>query len=363
MSDTPNLEELLTDVSFVRWVRGEGNPAENFYWKNWMKKGQEHRELVEDAKFLLGANKHQLDSSVIEEELGKLRKMMNRRDHEDSSAPAEHLHSRFTNRKWLAAASILLIMTLLAGGLYLNYNEGTSPQDRMAKTRPVQEFQTGFGEKKTLRLEDGSEIVLNSNSQLRYDPNIKVGEDAEVWLQGEAYFDITHLENKRQRSFTVHTQDGIVQVLGTKFVINSFGEQTQAVLSKGEIKVKVENGSQNHTIEQVLRPGDLALFSGTDHSIALREVNPLVYTSWIEDKLVFEKTPMDEVSMRIENTFGVKIKITDESLQSRRLSGSIRIPNLQVLKEALAKLLDATVSEKNKVLYIEPGSDPCKAGE
>lgn len=357
MSETPNLEDLLTNVSFVCWIRDEGNPAENAHWNNWLEKDPKHYELAEEAKFLLNAAKHQLDSRAIEDELGKLRKKISRDEKEYDVALSENSKPRFSLSKWMAAASILFVMTVLGGSLYLNYHEEISRQEKVTKAAPVQEFRTDFGEKKILRLKDGSEIVLNSNSQLRYTPNIKKGEDIEVWLQGEAYFDIAHFRNERQRFFTVHTRDGMVQVLGTKFVVNSFGEETQTVLSEGKIKVSAKNELQNTNVEQILKPGDMARFGRTDERITLQEVNPLVYTSWTEDKLVFEKTPVEEVSTRIEHTFGVKIKITDESLRSRRLSGSIRIPNLEVLKEALAKLLGARVSQKDQVLYIASKAD------
>lgn len=360
MPENPNLEDLLTNISFVRWIRNEGNPTENTYWNSWLEKDPQHQELAEEARLLLKLDKHQLGSGAIEDELGKLKKNISQDKKEYGTAHVGHLPPRFSNRKWMVAASILLIMAFMGGGLYLNYNEGTSRQENVTQAAPVQEFQTGFGEKKTLRLKEGSEIVLNSNSQLRYNPNIKKGENIEVWLQGEAYFDITHYENERQRFFMVHTRDGVVQVLGTKFVVNSFGEQTQTVLSEGKIKVRVKNDSQDHRVEQILKPDDMARFERMDKAIALQEVNPLVYTSWTEGKLVFEKTPMEEVSTRIENTFGVKIVIVDETLSNRRLSGSIRIPNLKVLKEALAKLLDAKVKQKDQVLYIEPKTDTGK---
>lgn len=363
MSENPNLEDLLTNISFVRWIRGEGNPTENSYWDNWVEKDPQHRELAEEAKFLLETGKHRLDSSAIEKELGKLSSKIRQDKKKDSLAVGAPIKSRLSQRAWMVAASILLVMTLLGGGFYMNYHEETGRQEKVAEAAPVQEFRTDFGEKKTLRLEDGSEIVLNSNSQLRYNPNIKKGEDIEIWLQGEAYFDIPHYENEQQRFFTVRTRDGAVQVLGTKFAVNSFGEQTQTVLREGKVKVRAENDSQDHNVEQILKPGDLARFGRSGETIALQKVNPLVYTSWTEGRLVFEKTPVKEVSTRIENTFGVTIKITDESLRGRRLSGSIRIPNLQVLKEALAKLLDAKVRQQGDVLQIEPKTDSCGLNE
>ncbi|SHF69930.1 FecR family protein [Fodinibius roseus] len=360
MSENPNLEDLLTSVSFVRWIRDEGNPTENSYWNNWVEKDPQHHELVEEAKLLLTTEKHQLDSGDIEDELGKLRNKISWDKKEDRAVLGANISPRFSKRSWMVAASILLVLAILSGGFYMNYHEETSRQESVAEAAPVQEFRTDFGKKKTLRLKDGSEIVLNSNSQLRYNPNIKRGEDIEVWLQGEAYFDITHYGNENQRFFTVHTRDGAVQVLGTKFAVNSFGEETQTVLSEGKVKVRAKNDLQGHKVEQILKPGDLARFGRSRKTIALQEVNPLVYTSWTDDKLVFEKTPVTEVSTRIENTFGVKIKITDESLRRRRLSGSIRIPNLEVLKEALAKLLDAEVRQQGQVLHIEPKSESVK---
>src|SRR5699024_8746479 len=98
-----------------------------------------------------------------EDELGKLKNKISQDEKEHDTALAENLKPRFSLRRWVVAASILLVMALLGGRLYLNYQGETTRQEKVTQAAPVQEFQTDFGEKKTLRLKDGSEIVLNSN--------------------------------------------------------------------------------------------------------------------------------------------------------------------------------------------------------
>ncbi|MDZ7691447.1 MAG: hypothetical protein U5K69_10005 [Balneolaceae bacterium] len=65
----------------------------------------------------------------------------------------------------------------------------------------------------------------------------------------------------------------------------------------------------------------MAQFKANDNKIAVKEVNTRVYSSWTEDKLLFENTPMNQVSKRIEDTFGIKVNVHD-SLAGQVLSGS-----------------------------------------
>lgn len=354
MSKKTSIEDLMTNASFVRWIRDESTPTESNYWNTWLQEDAHHQELLKKAEFLLELDKYTLEKQNIEHEFTKLKEAISRDEqrHRSIRVRSSKIYSR--KRSWAVAAGILMIIALMSGLLLTNYNEEVNSQANLVKVAPVQEFQTDFGEKKTLRLQDGSKIILNANSQLRYDPNIKKGQNVQVWLEGEAYFDIVHYENERSRYFTVHTRDGMVQVLGTKFVVNSFGKQTHAVLNEGKVKVIVKNDSPDHVAERILKPGDMARFARAvgNKKIDIQKVNPVVYTSWIEDKMVFENTPMNEVKNRIENTFGLKVVIVNEDLLGRNLSGSIKSSDIEFLKEALSKILNARIEQRDQVLYI-----------
>src|SRR5699024_7045779 len=198
-----------------------------------------------------------------------------------------------------------------------------------------------------------SRIVLNANSTLRFSSALNNGLNTQVWLRGEAYFDIAHLEEDRRRTFTVHTGDGDIRVLGTRFTVNTFAGGTQTALEQGKINIQIkeDNGSGVPSPEFELSPGEMAQFAAGDNKIAVKEADMRLYTSWTEDKFTFAQTPMQDVARRIERTFGVDV-IVGQQYKDELVTGTVRSDNLDVLTRALGKVLHAQVHRKAGELQI-----------
>ncbi|GAA5520740.1 FecR domain-containing protein [Aliifodinibius salicampi] len=348
-----SLEDLLADKSFVLWLRGEATAEQKEYWDNWLHDNPDRQLIVREAKNIINTidNEHEVPDPY--EELEKLNQAINQYE---SHQQLNRLISSYSNRgnqsyrtmTRHATAALLAIVVLLGGALSFFYINGTlSGSQELAKTQQTERYSTDYGEKITFRLSDGSRITLNGNSNLTFSTTEKNGLSTEVWLEGEAYFQITHLEGDKQRSFTVRTNDGTVSVLGTRFVVNTFRGETKTVLEEGKVTINNPGSSANYE----LSPGELARFKADDSTITIKEVNTQVYTSWIKDKLIFENTPMTEVAKRIENTFGVKVVLSTK-LTHETLSGSIKSSNLNVLKEALEEVLHTNIKQKKEQLMI-----------
>ncbi|MGD1895272.1 MAG: FecR family protein [Cyclobacteriaceae bacterium] len=86
----------------------------------------------------------------------------------------------------------------------------------LLKADSLTEYATDYGEIRTLTLPDSSRVTLNANSAIHYAAKWDVDVAREVWLDGEAYFSVTHTQN--DQPFIVHVTDGLrVNVLGTEF--------------------------------------------------------------------------------------------------------------------------------------------------
>lgn len=359
------LDELLADVSFVRWIREESTSREERYWNQWLQEDPSHKQLVQEAKNLLIAFQKEGEIPNIQGELEELEKQL---DLEGGILNKPYTRFReskenrtlYPKRKMLAMAAVFLIAAI--AGLFTFYEYPLFQQDSGIENREeytnTQEYRTDFGEKATFRLSDDSKIILNANSHIRFFSGIDEGQSiTEVWLEGEAWFDITHFEDERRRTFTVHTDDGSVEVLGTRFAVKTFESETRAVLEEGKIQIRTRQprsgslGTGEQTDSTILQPGEMALFSPQKEGITLEKVNPIIYTSWNEDIWLFEDTPLDEVARRIEDTFGIEVMI-QEGLISRKLSGSIKSTSLDVLAEALARILDVEIKQKDQKLFI-----------
>jgi transmembrane sensor len=208
-------------------------------------------------------------------------------------------------------------------------------------------------------LSNGSRIVLNANSHLKFSSAVKNGLRTEVWLEGEAWFDITHFKDEHLvQTFVVQTTDGMVEVLGTRFAVKTFENETRAVLEEGSILVKTNHQanagrSGEDRIESgvLLQPGEKALISGDKSEISVEKVNPWIYMSWGDEMWTFEDTSVKEIALRIEETFGLEVQVKQE-LAERRLSGTIRSTNIDVINEALAKILNVKIEKQGDTLFI-----------
>ncbi|MDR8394081.1 FecR domain-containing protein [Aliifodinibius sp. S!AR15-10] len=349
------LEDLLAKESFVLWLKGESAPEEEEYWDAWLQEHPERRVLVEEAREIMLAFDREYEAPDPKQELEKLNTLIDRNQHVELQFPDQH-HAPFYREMMGPVAAGIVILIIAIGSIfayqaYPLLSAEAMEQEEVAQKTPVKEYNTDFGEKLTFRLSDGSSIVLNANSNLKFSSKIEKGLNTEVWLQGEAYFDIAHLEGDQQRTFTVHTANGSIHVLGTRFAVNTFREQTQTVLEEGKIRVQVKDELADQKTEYMLEPGERAQFRAFDNKIAVQDVNTSVYTSWTEDKLIFENTPMEDVATRIEDTFGIEV-VVDEAYANEILSGSIKSDNLDVLTEALKKILDANINNRDGNLHI-----------
>ena len=74
-----------------------------------------------------------------------------------------------------------------------------------------------------VRLEDGTTVYLNSESELRIP--VHFGKDERlVWLTGEAYFSVKH---EKDRKFVVRTNKADIAVLGTEFGVRVYSGEDE----------------------------------------------------------------------------------------------------------------------------------------
>lgn len=205
--------------------------------------------------------------------------------------------------------------------------------------------QTSFEERHTLDLPDGTRVVLNANSRLTYyDKNPR-----EVWLDGEAFFDVMKKEDGRT-PFMVHTEDLVVEVLGTAFNVNSRRRQTKVVLEEGSVKLKLGHGE-----EAMMKPGDLIAYSAEEARILeKRSVQPQVHSSWKSGSLIFHKTPLSEAIQKVSDNYGVHFKFERPELKQKVIQGGVPMDNLQLSLRLIEKSIHVTIRQKEDHYLISP---------
>lgn len=166
-------------------------------------------------------------------------------------------------------------------------------------------------------LSDGSVIWLNSESALRY-PQKFIGAERRVFLTGEAYFEVTHDESK---PFVVETEAQELAVLGTKFDICAFADES-AVLStlvSGSVKINVKN-TDNHVL---LIPGQQAIVDKNTGVLNVESVDVNDVTAWKEGFFSLENVTMEEFLLKLSRWYDVPFVFEDEEAKTLSFKGSV----------------------------------------
>lgn len=150
-------------------------------------------------------------------------------------------------------------------------------------------------------LSDGTRVSLNAGSKLEI-INYKKNE-RRVRLEGEAYFDVTRDE---KRPFIVETDKIAVRVLGTEFDVNSNGDEHSVVLVHGS--VQVDSQTDKEALSYRLVPGQRFTRNPENGSGNITQVNTEDYTSWTNGYLKFEKLPVGQIILKIQDYYGINIR-------------------------------------------------------
>lgn len=197
-------------------------------------------------------------------------------------------------------------------------------------------------------LSDGTKIRLNSGSKLSYSKNFNSKIEREVRLEGEAYFEIVHNEN---RPFIIHTPVMEIRDLGTTFNVKAYPNdaKAEATLIEGIIEVSLKSERAAKTI--LMQPNEKIVVynnnnphldekendAGADETEVYRlskvvsdpKLNELVETAWINNRLVFKNEVFKELVKDMERKYNVQITINDEELKNYKLTGVFKDESLE----------------------------------
>lgn len=190
-------------------------------------------------------------------------------------------------------------------------------------------------------LPDGSRVVLNHGSTLTWSPAFN-GKTREVYLTGEAYFDIQHLENK---PFIVHTGSVETTVLGTAFNINAYQKYIVVTVTRG--KVKVEN---NHRAVAIITPNEQVTVNAEQNNSTKQTVDAKEAVEWKQKELVFDDLSMDEIALALEMQFNVSISFGDEVLKQKHVT--VTFQNNESLEDMLN-----VITKVNGMHYTRKGNE------
>ncbi|WP_025763030.1 FecR family protein [Dyadobacter tibetensis] len=197
------------------------------------------------------------------------------------------------------------------------YNNSVSPVASQGFNRLV----VPYGKRSVITLEDGSKIWLNSGSKLVY-PEHFGADSRTVYLEGQAYFDVSHREGK---PFYVHTRELQIKVLGTEFDVSAYGDETEAraTLAEGSIVLSLQNSDLLGRSTKTLRPGTQVRYDAHTDKLTSMEVNVAECISWKDGFLILNKAQLAEILRKLARYYKVEIEVNDSSLSGQTFSGTL----------------------------------------
>jgi transmembrane sensor len=206
---------------------------------------------------------------------------------------------------------------------------------------------TAYGQTKDLILPDGSKVTLNANSNISYKKNWNKGEDREVELTGEAFFEVTHKKNNQK--FTVRTRDLNVEVLGTKFNVLSRKSRSMVLLNSGKVKLDIRSHEGF-----IMKPGEMVEINTEESTVKKSLVRNEKYTSWKKKILTFESTTIADIARLIDDNYGIKIVIKNKKLANEKFTGTFPVDeDINLLLKMLSKANKFKMVEKDGYIIFQ----------
>lgn len=326
-------EELAADTDFIRWVQNP-TPASDEQWQDWLTADTIRPTLVRQARSLVLlmqfptvslelTDRHRLEAQFRE----KLKEGI-RADENQPETPIIPLGTSRTNRRsWLVASAASVALLLLAGFWFWQQDTAT----------PNWDYSTAYGQTRRIELPDHSVVTLNANSRLRLADSWNEQATREVWIEGEAFFEIRKKPVIGSATFTVHSGQIAVSVLGTTFNVTQRRNTTQVVLSTGKIRLEgLPTGNQ------LMTPGDrvvVRLERPARQQVERSRVNPANYAAWQQGEWILENTSLNDISTMLNDQFGLTVTLANPELGERRLSGRMSIESPDVFLDNLSTIL------------------------
>ncbi len=237
------------------------------------------------------------------------------------------------NRMWINFIAVAaLILIILSTGFYFYKNEPVKQTNVISR-------QTNIKENRLIQLPDGSTVILRPGAKLNYPSSFDGLALREVYLDGQAYFDIKHNSLKQ---FIIHTGKLKTIVLGTAFEINAWSDNSSIQVTVSRGKVRVED--QNNKTLGIITPNQQITYDKSNENIVQKVVNAPEYLEWKEQDLLLSDVTVAEAAKLLESRYKVEIIILDDSIRSKRFTTIVR------KGETLDQILKS-MSEFNEAVY------------
>ena len=246
-----------------------------------------------------------------------------------------------------AAAAVIFI--LLGGGIlfYTQHSITGHNTDRIAQARTL--FQTTNDQIRLVILPDGSRIQMNRGTKFSYATHAFNLKQREVWLEGEAFFEVA---KNKEKPFIIHTGTMQTTVRGTSFNVKAYPQLGENVVSVRTGKVEITRGKEQLAL---LTANKQLKYSTINQTSETSDLNWQDAAGWTEGNLVLNGVGAEELKMRLQQQFGVTVTIKNNALSGKCLSGSFcKARTLKEVMNTISAVYNIRCEIKDNHVTITP---------
>ncbi|SEN59960.1 FecR family protein [Flavobacterium sp. CF108] len=209
-----------------------------------------------------------------------------------------------------------------------------------------------YGKKFRLQLSDGTMVHLNAGTTLKYPVKFIPGENRQVFLDGEAFFDVA---KDKKHPFIVNADELNVRVLGTHFNVSNYPEDaaTDVVLVEGSVGMYQSNEEFDALKNTILKPGFKGSFNKENAKISTKAVITDIYTSWINGGLTFRNMTFKNIITKLERRYNVTIVNKNEKLANEKFNASFSDESIDKVMSYFNDIHGINYTIKNDQILIK----------
>jgi len=190
-----------------------------------------------------------------------------------------------------------------------------------------------------------SNINLRDGSSIRFAESWERADSREVWLDGEAFFDVKSMK-KENKPFTVNLSKGIIHVLGTKFLVKSDTTSTFIALEEGLVNFEIDGTSYE------LQAGDVIKYDDQNINIQ-RSKNTRLYDSWRNAQMSFKNASLQSIINTINNSYELEVVLENTKLKERKITATVKQNDPRLLLKAISTIYDIQITEKDNKIILK----------
>jgi ferric-dicitrate binding protein FerR (iron transport regulator) len=326
------IADFVMDEDFIRWVN-EKSKADDEFWENRINRNPHKLLIIAEARKVIetiGTWQPVIEPATIDLEIEKVLQAIN----QDSELPAEYTLNK-PARVWKFAAAALVIITFVSASLWIFTGEKKLSKKfayaAVTSSRPLIENVNTSANTITIQLPDGSTVKLASNSRIGYDSKFDSMHTRDVYLSGQAYFNV---KKNPHRPFRVFANEVVAKVLGTSFSVRSFEKDTiiQVTVSTGKVSVYSQSQTtirESKTAKKgggiILTPNQQLVYerSSQEFQKVLLENPVMIKAASVSNTVPYEDAPIEKVFDDLERDYGINIVYDSELLKKCTVSADL----------------------------------------